>query len=256
MEASILLPLLANVAISDRTPFYPQDIVDALNALPTPKILVSSPIHLETLLKSGVKAGDISKILTATAPLSKELAVGLERAFGTRVQDVFGCSESGILATRRTSTEVEWTYSDIFTLTMTDDGVVISGEHLPEDVSLPDIVELTAANRFRWIGRQQDMVNIAGKRGSLAEINFRLREIPGVVDGVVFAPGDDAERLAALVVAPDLSVSDILGGLRAKVEPVFLPRPVIKVAELPRQETGKLAINAVQQLFAELNGTS
>lgn len=255
METTILLPLFANLAISDQTPFYPQDIVDALDAMPEPRMLVSSPIHLETLLKSGVKANGISKILTATAPLSRELAAGLEAAFSTRVQDIFGCSESGILATRRTASEEEWTYSNIFTLAMTDDGVMISGDHLPDDVKLPDIIELTASNRFRWIGRQHDMVNIAGKRGSLEEMNFRLREITGVVDGVIFEPGGDADRLAALVVAPELSVSDILNGLRAKVEPVFLPRPVIKVAELPRQETGKLAINAVRQLFADLKGT-
>lgn len=254
LETTILLPLFANIAISERTPFYPQDIVDALDAMPEPKILVSSPIHLETLLKSGVEARGISKILTATAPLSKELAEKLEDAFGTRVQDIFGCSESGILATRRTACDDEWTYSEVFTLTMTDEGVMISGDHLPVDVKLPDIVELTAPNCFRWIGRQHDMVNIAGKRGSLAEMNFRLREITGVVDGVIFEPEGGTGRLAALVVAPDLSVSDILGGLRGKVETVFLPRPVFKVAELPRQETGKLAVKAVQALFAELNG--
>lgn len=256
METSILLPLMAAVAISDVTPFYPQDIVDALDALAEPKILVSSPIHLETLLKSGVRTRGISKILTATAPLSRELAAALEDALDTRVQDVFGCSESGILATRRTAIDEEWKYSTIFTLTMTDEGVVISGAHLPEDVPLPDVVELTAADRFRWIGRQQDMVNIAGKRGSLAEMNFRLREIPGVVDGVIFEPGGGAGRLAALVAAPDLSVSDILGALRGRLDPVFLPRPVIKVTQLPRQETGKLGIDAVRALFAELHSAN
>ena len=122
---------------------------------------------------------------------------------------------------------------------------------------LPDVVELLADGHFRWLGRQADMVNIAGKRGSLAELNFRLCEIAGVDDGVIFAPaGGNArrDRLAALVVAPDLQTSDILSALKDKVEPVFLPRPIIKVAGLPRQETGKLAIQAVQDLFAEIQG--
>lgn len=254
LETSILLPLFANVAVSYLTPFYPQDIVNALNSLPQPRILVSSPIHLETLLKSGVKPDGMSKILTATAPLSKQLAIDLEAFFETRVQDIFGCSESGILATRRTSVDEEWTYSNTFDLSMTDNGVKIAAAHLSSDFMLPDVVELTASNRFRWIGRQQDMVNIAGKRGSLAELNFRLRDIPGVEDGVIFVPVNREDRLAALVVAPDLNVSDILGALRSKVEPVFLPRPVVKVSQLPRQETGKLAMQAVQELFAEIQG--
>jgi acyl-coenzyme A synthetase/AMP-(fatty) acid ligase len=120
---------------------------------------------------------------------------------------------------------------------------------------LPDIVELTAKNRFRWIGRQQDMVNIAGKRGSLADLNDRLRDITGVIDGVIFAPSIDEDqhnRLAALVVAPNLDVSDILGALKDKVEPVFLPRPMFKVAALPRQETGKLPNKAVQEMFVDI----
>lgn len=255
METSIMLPLFAKVAISNLTPFYPQDISDALQSVPEPRMLISSPIHLDAFLTSGVTTGRIDKIITATAPLSKQLALDLEAHFDTLVQDIFGCSESGILATRRTAIDEEWTYSTTFELTMGQGGVKISAAHLSEDVMLPDIVELTGPNSFRWMGRQQDVVNIAGKRGSLAELNFRLQEIPGVVDGVIFAPTGEQHRgyrLAALVVAPDLDVSDILDALKHKVEPVFLPRPILRVPNLPRQGTGKLAIKAVQEMFAKL----
>jgi acyl-coenzyme A synthetase/AMP-(fatty) acid ligase len=255
METSIMLPLFADIAVSYAMPFYPQDIADTLQRLPGPRMLVSSPIHLDTFMKSGVECQGIDKIITATAPLSRQLAADLEERFNTRVQDVFGCSESGILATRRTSLEDVWRYSDTFELTLMDDGVNIAAPHLSEDVLLPDIVELLPDARFRWIGRRQDMVNIAGKRGSLADLNFRLQEIDGVVDGVIFEPATGTGRqgrLAALVVAPDRSVSDILGALNEKVETVFLPRPLLKVATLPRQETGKLALKAVQALFDDI----
>jgi acyl-coenzyme A synthetase/AMP-(fatty) acid ligase len=255
METSILLPLFADVAINHTKPFYPQDIADALLSIPEPRMLVSSPIHLEVFLKSGIDVPTIRKINSATAPMSREFAVALEESFGTTVQEIFGCSESGILAARRTALEEEWTYSETFEFTMSEDGVLITAAHLSEDVMLPDIVELTGERRFRWLGRQQDMVKIAGKRGSLAELNFRLREIPDVVDGVIFAPAGGEgrqERLAAMVVAPDLNRSDILDALKEKVEPVFLPRPILMVPELPRQQSGKLAIAAVQDLFAEI----
>jgi acyl-coenzyme A synthetase/AMP-(fatty) acid ligase len=252
METSVLLPLFAPVAVSHRSPFYPQDIADALAAIPEPRLLVSSPIHLETLLKSRVKSAPIAKIITATAPLSAQLAIDLETAFETRVQDFFGCSESGILATRHSAFDPVWTYADIFKLTTTVDGVLISGEHLSVDVLLPDIVELLDQNRFRWVGRAQDMINIAGKRGSLADLNFHLREIDGVDDGIIFERGDRPNRLAALVVAPGIAPSVILESLRSRVDPVFLPRPLLLVERLPRQETGKLAIKAVHELFAQI----
>ena len=48
-------------------------------------------------------------------------------------------------------------------------------------------------------------------------------------------------RLAAYVVAPGRSAEDILAALRQRVEPAFLPRPLVMVAELPRDAVGKLA---------------
>ena len=96
------------------------------------------------------------------------------------------------------------------------------------------------------------MVNIAGKRGSIADINHQLRGLPGVVDGVVFAREDNPDRLAALVVAPGMEVSTILDELKERVEPVFLPRPMYKVDMLPRQETGKIAVRAVHDMFERI----
>ena len=255
MEMSIMLPLFAPVAISDKTPFFPQDIVDALNELPAPVALVSSPIHLETLLRSGVKPRMLDRIFTATAPLSRKLAANLETTFTTRVQDVFGCSESGILATRNPATEDLWNYADFFELDATQEGIRIRADHLPEDVLMPDIVELVGDRQYRWLGRHTDMVNIAGKRGSLADINNRLRELDGVVDGIVFARDEEPAHLAALVVAPGMDVSDILSQLKTRIEPVFLPRPMYKVDMLPRQETGKIAIKAVMDMFNQIRAS-
>jgi acyl-coenzyme A synthetase/AMP-(fatty) acid ligase len=252
MEMSVLLPLLANVAVSYRTPFFPQDIADALATLPEPRALVSSPVHLATLLKSGVAMPPLARIFTATAPLSEALARDLEQRFTTVVTDVFGCSETGVLAARNPSRDSCWQASDVFDLLNRKDGTLIRADHLPGDVRMPDIIEAAGRHRFRWIGRHQDMINIAGKRGSLADLNQRLNAMPGVTDGIIFMP-ERSERLAALVVAPALTVADILGYLKSHLDPVFLPRPVYLVPQLPRQETGKLALEPVLELFTDIH---
>ena len=59
-------------------------------------------------------------------------------------------------------------------------------------------------------------------------------------------------RSAALVVAPDLEAAEILAQLRPDIEPAFLPRPLYRVPELPRQETGKLARNKLVELYAKI----
>jgi len=248
MEMSILLPLFARTAVSHRTPFFPQDIADALAVLPEPRALISSPVHLEALLKSGVALADVSGIFTATAPLSAELAGALEERFDTTVTDVFGCSETGVLAARRTSRDANWRLSDGFRMVTGPDGTMVHGSHLPDEVMIPDIIEIVAGNEFRWLGRHQDMINIAGKRGSLVELNQRLNAMPGVNDGVIFMP-ENSDRLAAMVVAPGFSAAEIRHYLGSRVEAVFLPRPIFMVTGLPRQETGKLARKAVLELF-------
>jgi len=252
LETTILFPLFANVTISDRTPFYPLDIAEAVASMPAPRALVSSPVHLKALLDSGVKVCGLDSIFSATAPMSAELAQALEHHFGTSVFEVFGCSESGILAGRHTARESLWQLCDLFELEVREEGVLVKAGHLPEDVKLQDIIEIRGNNRFAWLGRHQDMVNIAGKRGSLADLNRRLLAVPGVVDGVVFKPDGDSERLAALVVAPQLRAKDVLQALKKVVDSVFLPRPVYMVPSLPRQETGKLANAAVHALFEEI----
>ncbi len=250
LETSVLFPLFCNVAVYHQTPFFPKDIADALELLPEPRMLVSSPVHLSAFLSSDVAQLKIDKILSATAPMSAELARNLEEQFDARVVEVFGCSEAGILAKRITAVEEPWQLSRTFALEVNDDVTIIRAPHLPEEVILHDIIEIIDKGHFHWRGRHQDMINIAGKRGSLADLNHRLQAIPGVVDGVVFMPYADSKRLAALVVAPNLETSDIVAQLKLGIDSAFLPRPIYKVPILPRQETGKMARETIVELFA------
>jgi len=251
-ETSILLPLFAKIAVSHVTPFFPQDIAEALASLPEPRALVSSPIHVSALLSANVTKVRVHRIFSATAPMSAELAAQLEQRFDSRVVEIFGCTEAGTMARRNTASESVWQLSDAFTLEVGEDRTLVRASHLPEDVVLQDNVELTGDKQFRWLGRNQDMINIAGKRGSLADLNHRLMALPDVIDGVIFLPDEDSKRLAALVVAPGMQASDILEQLKPSIEPAFLPRPIYIVPMLPRQETGKLARKIIVELFEKM----
>jgi acyl-coenzyme A synthetase/AMP-(fatty) acid ligase len=250
LEMSVLFPLLTNVAISFRTPFFPPDILAALQELSQPRAIVSSPVHLNALVNANLPGVKLDRIFTATAPMPVDLARRLEESFCAQVIDVFGCSESGIIAAREVTHSTEWQLAKTITLEGRGDSTLIVSDRLEEPVQLNDRVKLLDKGRFVWVGRDEDMVNIAGKRASLAELNRHLNAMPGVEDGVIFMPGPDAKRLAALVVAPGLQRSDILEGLRENIDPAFLPRQVRLVPSLPRQETGKLPRKAVLELFA------
>ncbi|MFZ0007102.1 MAG: AMP-ligase, partial [Steroidobacteraceae bacterium] len=57
-------------------------------------------------------------------------------------------------------------------------------------------------------------------------------------------------RVAACVVAPGLTSAHILAVLRERIDPVFLPRPLLLVASLPRTAAGKLPQEALRALAA------
>ena len=121
-----------------------------------------------------------------------------------------------------------------------------------------DNLETISDETFLLHGRLADLVNIAGKRQSLAGLDHLLNAIPGVVDGAFYMPEeanpDQITRLAACVVAPGMNAAQIIAALREQLDPVFLPRPLLFLEALPRNSTGKLPRAALQALF-QIDGT-
>lgn len=253
MEMSVLLPLLAPAVLHAGRPFFPQDVAQALAEVPAPRLLVTTPVHLKALVESGVPLPPLAGIVTATAPLPQALAAAAEACFATEVREVFGSTETCIFARRRTASEQAWTLLPGVRLVAGEDGTQVHAPHLPGPVVLADLVELLPEGRFLLRGRRADLLEIAGKRASLGDLTRRLQAVSGVRDAVVVQldpePGQPVGRIAALVVAPEREEADILRELRAGMDPVFLPRPLRRVACLPRNETGKLPRDAVLALL-------
>jgi acyl-coenzyme A synthetase/AMP-(fatty) acid ligase len=136
--------------------------------------------------------------------------------------------------------------------TLEGDTTWASGGHVEQPVPMNDVIESVGETRFLLHGRMADLVNIAGRRNSLANLNLQLNAIPGVIDGAFFMPDeaapDEATRLAAFVVAPGLTPAQLTAALRERVDMVFLPRPLVFVDALPRNATGKLPHEALRQL--------
>ena len=149
-----------------------------------------------------------------------------------------------MIASRRTARDSAWQRYPGVTLRPLHDVTMVNAPWFPGEVVLQDVLELHGDDEFVVVGRNADMVEVAGKRASLADLTRRLMEVPGVSDGVVFQPGatDDhgVRRLAALVVAEGLTESDVLERLGVSMDPVFLPRPLVLVSQLPRNDVGKL----------------
>jgi acyl-coenzyme A synthetase/AMP-(fatty) acid ligase len=257
-ESTVLLPLLAGAALTSERLYYPADIDAAIQRLPSPRTMFTTPFHLRAWMDSG-EAARIETLVSATAPLSVGLAREAEERTGAKLLEIYGCTEAGQIATRRPIESAEWEAFDGLRLSNEGAQAMVSGGHVESPTPLGDIIEVHGdGTRFLLHGRSADMVNIAGKRNSIGYLNHQLTSIPGVVDGAFFLPDegepDGVTRLMAFAVAPKSSVAEILAALRSRIDPAFMPRPMVLVESLPRQLTGKLPREALRALAAKVRG--
>lgn len=256
LETTVLMALLANACLVDVQPFYPPDIYSILDQLPSPKGLITTPLHLRALNASGPSDTELENVLVATAPLSEELAQSIEQKLSTQIREVYGCSEVGSMSVRRPAESEQWTRFDRLIFTVDKDGVTtVNANHLTESVVLDDQIKMLDKDRFLLTGRTTDQINIAGKRGSLAEVNKILMRFPDLIDGVVIFPPQDraVPRLVALVVLPSESGKDDLRKHFATyLDAVFVPRPIFLLQQLPRSENGKFIKTELLELYEKL----
>jgi len=190
-------------------------------------------------------------VLCATAHLAPQLASESEARFAAPLYEIYGCTEAGMVASRRTTDGAAWHLLPGVVLQQNEQGNRVHGGHVEIEAPLSDVIERNADGTFILHGRTADMVNIAGKRTSLASLNHYLNAIPG---GERWRVPDAGRRrrcgdaTAGFVVAPGLSSEEILGALRHSVDVVFLPRPLYFVDELPRNTTGKLTRESLLRL--------
>lgn len=270
LESTALLALLGGAAFDSGRPFYPADIVQALASVPRPRALVTTPFHLKTLLQSGMALPPVELLLSATAPLSPQLAAQAEAATGGVLIEIYGSTESGQVASRRPTVSEVWETFGAITVRAepapegSDAAVperhVFEGDFLPAPTPLADVLELLDARRFRLFGRANDLIHVAGRRSSLGHLNYHLNSIAGVDDGAIWIPDEVADgvvRPVAFVVAPTLSAQQVTAALRQRIEAVFVPRRVVHVAALPREGTGKLTVRALRDFaLAQLAGAA
>ena len=260
LEWSVMIPMVSDFAVYSCNTFFLDDIRVALNNVQDGRILITTPLHLRALIKSGIEYPELSGVLCATSPLSAELAQAAENYLLADLIEIYGCSEIGSMAVRRPTQSESWRFFPEIKIRQTDDDVYVSATHVPEGVTLSDTLSFDADGSFILEGRSADLIKVAGKRTSLGELNNRLLSIDGVIDGVFYEPRamglEDSGRLAALVVTQKRTVDDIRKALGEHIDQIFLPRPLRIVDRLPRMKTGKLEIASLRELIQEVSDKS
>ena len=288
---TVLVPLVSGGSFSRETPLH-AGVVRATLIDTRADVLVSVPAHLRALKILDVgQLPPLVRVFSSGAPLPPDTAKSMRVRFGLSVTEVLGSTETGGIASRVSGPELSSRPGDRADVESVDDEagpeadldrlwtplphvridvdaeddaenigrLIVDSPFLPPDEPRPwptadriEIVDHVEGRRFRHLGRIDGVVKIGGKRVSLAEIERRLLEIPGVEDAaawVLEVGGARGRETVAMVVAPGLSPEFLRAELRRWLDPVVIPRRLRLVDSLPREANGKLPRRRLQEAF-------
>lgn len=145
-------------------------IADELLAAPSdkPVFWITSPIFLTHLLSHpNISAwrGKVAGILSAGGKLEEGVFQKVRDALDVDVTDIYGSSETGILAGRKQAGEFTWL--PVVTPVEHDGITTITTPWILQSVPLGDRIVATSARQFRILGRLDSIVKLADKRVDL-----------------------------------------------------------------------------------------
>ncbi|WP_435947857.1 AMP-binding protein [Dryocola sp. BD586] len=251
----IMLPMTLGLACDASMIHFPEQLA----ALAThPLLFITSPAFLKRL-DFNLLAPPCRKTVSAAGLLDDETAQRAGRWLGEAVCEIYGTTETGVLAWRRHhDVAPPWQPFPEVEFIAREEGwsvrsPLINGGECPLD----DNLAFSSQGEFRLLGRRDRIVKMEEKRVSLSEIERRLAALPGIKEAAV-VPIVRAGRITpGAVVVLDGSVLPAeykkrwRDTLRQWLEPVAVPRYWRFVDSIPLNSQSKRAWAQLQELFDE-----
>ncbi|REC94182.1 AMP-binding protein [Kushneria indalinina] len=249
---------------------WPETLAEWLSNVPV-SALISSPPQLSRLPGStiGMPSRGPGRIFSAAAPLDEKAAAQAETVLGSELIEIYGSSESGAIAWRRTGQDTIWQALDDVRLRSDGARTLLQSERLPRPEQWheqADHIQLLSEHpvRFTLHGRADRIVKVAGKRVSLEGLAHHIEAFPGVLAARCLTIDHSGGRIGAVIamahdaIAHDHDtrrrlISDLRAHLAGAFEPVVLPRFWRFVDRLPVNAQGKLTRAMARHLFDDLD---
>jgi len=252
----IMLPMALGLACDASMIHFPEQLAAHASY---PLLFISSPAFLKRL-DTSLSAPPCRKTISAAGVLDDETAQRAKGWFGEAVCEIYGTTETGVLAWRQhQGIAPPWRpFPDVEFIAREDGWAVRSPLIDTGECTLDDKLVFTSQDEFRLLGRRDRIVKIEEKRVSLSEIERRLRALPGVQDAAVVPIVRAGRTTLGAVVVPDSSVTAPAKhktrwrqSLRQWLEPGAIPRYWRLVESIPINSQSKRSWAQLQELFDE-----
>ena len=181
----LFVPILLNIPINTKRILYPEEISMENTAL------VSSPSFLSKLVKYSVLPPNIPLVITSAGAKLKDNVFDYWNKY-TRIVDMYGCTETGVLAYKDTPNQ----NMKLLKRVEIENNIVKCPYMLSDEFQLSDSIEILP-DGIRVLSRSDRIVKIQEERISLMEIEKYLNEIDGIEQSYCLKIG---EKLAAVTV--------------------------------------------------------
>ncbi len=263
MAFGIFLPISAGLPIRRRRFEFPEELDRIVKE---PAFIISSPAFLKRLVASGKQKLPFRKKpfwLSAGGVLPGEVASRVAAISGAEVQEIYGCTEAGAIATRRFGESKFWKPIFPNEVSLAENGCLkIRSNYTDANGFVTgDLGKMEKNGCFSLLGRADSIVKIEEKRISLPEVENRLRESGFVRDARVVPMSGKRQFLAAAIVLNESGMDKFQGVPKKEVNAFFgehlskflestvLPKKWRYLEELPQDAMGKVKTRDVQSLF-------
>ncbi|MGW7384510.1 class I adenylate-forming enzyme family protein [Streptomyces sp. NPDC054794] len=233
-------------------------------------VLLGTPLVYRLLAAAPPPDSRLRLALSSGGPMDPDTADRAERALGVRVAQVYGSTETGIIAYQAPRAEpwpeqavglaapgVTWrvgpaglvvTTSTMFTGYLKPGGV--APFEATDGYATGDVARIDAGVLY-LTGRKDTFVNVGGRKVNPARVGRIVLAHPAVREAHVFAlDGASGEQeVHAAVVAPAVKAARLTAHCRERLAPHEVPR-LHFVDQLPRSALGKVDLS---RLLAELS---
>ena len=257
-----LLPLSAGASIAAPGLFLP---AEADRFLRRCTVLLAVPVQLKAIVETADFSGiALRMVFSSGAHLSRNLSRRfLERA-GTAVTEIYGSTETGGFAWRRSPDDEGWTTLPGMSWKIGEDGELLIRSPLVTAAALEgagaqdgwypsgDCVQPLGGGTFRLTGRKGGIIKIGGKRVSVREIEEGIFSTGLVDDAVVvsyYSEEAGCDKVGAAVVLKT-GVAATRTELRRRccehLAPAKVPDRIVLVERIPRSQTGKVHLPDIE----------
>jgi long-chain acyl-CoA synthetase len=277
--SNLLTPLIARgvpMALSgDRTPRAVLDDIARTKATAFPGTPVFYKAFCE--MENVALLPKLRLCISAGAPMPIRVAKKFRERFGLPIHSFYGASEcggicydrdgasdiEGYVGTPMKNVEVETVDPKAKSSQVNVRSAAVGDGYFPHadeaklsnSVFVPDDLLARQASGFKIVGRVSDIINVAGKKVSPAEIEQVLLRFPGVQQAIAFgrpagAGGLRNEEVAACVVADTDCEGELLEFCRRALSAWQVPRKIFLVDAIPANERGKISRRELARRFA------